>query len=218
MDSEPHDRERVGRVASQHLCPTPLDGVGERVVEREHLTRDRAETLRERAPRRALDDSEPAGRLVVRHGRRSALRDVFEASGRPGCPEQGRLAHVDRVRQLAGRGRRRIACRVEVDAAAQRDRRDRHVLPAGDRACAPHRLGLGVEVLHDVDVGERVDLRRDRVAHPIPRLELRPRAVQLGEVDLRASEERCVGERLGQRRSDEIDELPSCCLRRRRSV
>ena len=80
-------------------------------------------------------------------------------------------------------------------------------LRAGERAGASHRLRLGVEVLHDVDVRERVDLRRDRVADSVPGLELGTRAVELGEVDLRAADERSLRGDVRERRSRGVHEL-----------
>ena len=51
---EPDRGEHVARLAGEHLGPTPLCRVCERVVEREHLARHRAEPLRQlRAAARA---------------------------------------------------------------------------------------------------------------------------------------------------------------------
>ena len=181
---EPDRGEHVARLAGEHLGPTPLCRVCERVVEREHLARHRAKPLRQLRAARALDDSAPAGRLVVGHRGGTRLRQVLQASRRPGRAVQRRLPHVDRVRQLAGRRRRRFACGMEVDTPAHGDGRDDHRLPPGNGTRTAHVLSLCVEVLDHVGVREGVDLRRDREAEPVPAGQVGPCAVHLGEVDL----------------------------------
>ena len=104
---------------------------------------------------------------------------------------------------------------MEVDAPPQRDRRDGNWFVARDRAGAPDGLRLGVQVLHHVDVGEGVDLRRDRVTEPVPRLVLRPRAVDLREVDLGAPDEGGVGFNVRHPGAGYVDEVGRSRLERR---
>ena len=132
------------------------------------------------------------------------------------APRRDGLPDVDGVGELPGHVGRRIAGRMEVDAATHRDRRDGDRLVARDGTRASHRLRLRVEVLDDVDIGEGVDLRRDRVADPVPRPVLGTRAVDLGEVDLRAADERGLGQCLAERAPHRVHQAGPRRLGRRR--
>ena len=75
---------------------------------------------------------------------------------------------VDRVRQLAGRRRRWVACSMEVDTPAHGDGRDDHLRFARRWHALRTFSPLRVEVLDHVGVREGVDLRRDREAESVP--------------------------------------------------
>ncbi len=105
---------------------------------------------------------------------------------------------------------------MEVDATPDRHGRDVNRLPSRERVRGSDVLALRIEVLDHIDVGERMDLRRDREAHPVPRRRLWPRAVDLREVHLRAADERRPVEHGTERRAHEIDELRRRRLLRRR--
>ena len=93
--ANPIGAEGIARVADDHLCVLELGKLREDAVEGKRLPRLRREELGLRRTGLALQEAAPAHCLVVGDRCGTSLREILEASQRPGGGELGGLPRID---------------------------------------------------------------------------------------------------------------------------